>query len=177
MIRSLLASASALCLFASAPLASADSKFLDIASLDGSAIKVENGGVATIEDVGGAKAIKLTFPASKSYPGFEIPAPNGEWNLGSSSGVAAEITNNSSAKVGVSLRVENAGDWKKSPWNANVIWLAPGATGTVKVKFGESFGKAGFALDPAAVTKIKVFISAPSADGEVIVNTIEGFDG
>ncbi len=61
------------------------SKFLDIASLDASALKTENGGVATIEDAGGLKTIKLTFPASKGYPGFEIPAPNGEWNLSDSS--------------------------------------------------------------------------------------------
>ncbi|PTX93384.1 hypothetical protein DB345_17400 [Spartobacteria bacterium LR76] len=177
MIRSFLASASVLCLFAAAPLASAESKFIDFASLEASALKVENGATATLEDMNGSKVIQLAFPASKSYPGFEIAAPNGEWNLSSSSGVTAEVTNTSSAKIGVSLRVENAGDWKQSPWNSNVTWLAPGATGRVTVKFGESFGNPGFALDPAAVTKIKVFVNAPSADGAVTINTIEGFDG
>ncbi len=78
--------------------------------------------------------------------------------------MTAEVTNNSSVAIGVSLRVENAGDWQKSPWNSNVTWVDPGATGTVKVKFGESFGKPGFALDPAAVSKIKIFVNTPSAD-------------
>ncbi len=177
MIRAIISTVSVLCFLASAPLASAQSKFLDLASLDASTLKTENGGTATIEEIAGLKAIKLTFPASKGYPGFEIPAPGGEWDLSSSSGVTAEVTNNSSVKIGVSLRVENAGDWQKSPWNSNVTWVDPGATGTVKVKFGESFGKPGFALDPAAVNKIKVFVNTPSEDGEVIVNTIEGFDG
>lgn len=177
MIRSILASVSALCLLASAPLARAEAKFLDFASLDSSALKGENDGTPTLVEDGGAKVIKLSFPASKGYPGFDIAAPGGAWDLSSSSGVVAEVTNTSSAKIGVSLRVENAGDWKKSPWNANVVWLAPGATGSVKVKFGESFGKPGFALDPAAVIKIKVFVNTPAAEGAVIVNTIEGFDG
>lgn len=177
MIRSFLSSASILCLLASSSILLADSKFIDFASLDAAAIKVENGASVEIVDHEGSKAIQLTFPASKSYPGFELSAPNGEWNLGSSSGVTAEVTNTSSVKVGVSLRVENAGDWQKAPWNSNVTWLAPGATGSVVVKFGESFGKPGFALDPAAVTKIKVFVGTPTADGTVIVNTIEGFDG
>lgn len=176
MIRSFLSSASIFCLLASSAV-SADSKFIDFASLDATAIKVENGATVAIEDQDGSKVIQLKFPASKSYPGFELSAPNGEWNLSSSSGVTAEVTNTSSVKVGVSLRVENAGDWKQSPWNSNVTWLAPGATGSIVVKFGESFGKPGFALDPAAVTKIKVFVGTPSADGTVIVNTIEGFDG
>jgi len=177
MIRSILASLSALCLLASSPLVQAETGFLDFASLDPAGLKGENDGTPTLVEDSGAKVIKLSFPASKGYPGFDIPAPGGAWDLSSSSGVVAEITNTSSAKIGVSLRVENAGDWKTSPWNANVVWLAPGATGSVKVKFGESFGKPGFALDPAAVTKIKIFVNAPSAEGAVTVNTIEGFDG
>jgi hypothetical protein len=74
--------------------------------------------------------------------------------------------------VGVSLRVENPGDWRQSPWNTNVLWLAPGNSGTLVVNFGESFGKPGYALDPARVSKVKFFISAPKDDGEVLLQAL-----
>lgn len=145
----------------------ADENFIDLSALDAQ-LPVENGATVAVENGG----IKLTFPESKSYPGFDLRAPNGTWDLSAFGGVAIDVSNEGGTKVGVSVRVENGGDWKQSPWNAETQWINAGSTGTITVNFGQSFGKPGFALDPAAVTKIKVFVNTPGSEGSVVVRGI-----
>lgn len=158
--------------FAQTPPASGD--LLNLAEVDAGALKTENGASVAASEEAGAKALKLTFPETGGYPGVDIPAPEGNWDLSAFKGVAADVTNTGPGKIGISLRVENPGDWKQSPWNSNVLWLASGATGTIQVIFGESFGKPGYALDPGRVNKVKLFISSPKEAGEVVLQGLRG---
>jgi len=149
-------------------VAATDPNFIDLTTLDAPALAAENGASVTVDKEG----VHLAFPASKGYPGFDLAAPDGTWDLSGFKGVAVEIANDGGAKVGVSVRVENAGDWKTSPWNAQTSWINAGAAGTVTVIFGENFGKPGFALDPAAVKKIKIFVNSPAEEGTLTIRGV-----
>jgi len=152
----------------------ASGELLNLAEVDAGALKAENGASVAVSEEAGAKALKLTFPQTNGYPGVDIPAPEGNWDLSAFKGVTADVTNTGPAKIGISLRVENPGDWKQSPWNSNVLWLASGATGTIQVIFGESFGKPGYALDPARVSKVKLFVDSPKEEGEIVLQSLRG---
>lgn len=147
----------------------AGSDLVNFKDLDASSLRTENGAQVEVAQEAGSPALKFSFPAGNSYPGVDIPGP---WDLSASSGVSMDVTNTGSSKVGLTLRADNAGDWQKSPWNSEVVWLAPGASGTVTVTFGQSFGKPGYALDPAAVIRLKVFVNAPKSDGEILIQNI-----
>lgn len=140
---------------------------------DEGALKTENAAEISVEEGAGAKVLKMTFPGGGGFPGVDFSAPETAWDLSAFGGVAANVTNEGTANVGVTLRVENAGDWRQSPWNSHVVWLKPGASGTVTVNFGESFGKPGFPLNPAAVSKLKIFATEPKQDGAILIHDIK----
>ena len=91
------------------------------------------------------------------YPGVEFK-PAAPWDLSIYGHVEARIRNTGTEKIGVSLRLDNDGDWKTNPWNGENLWLKPGEVGTVTVRFGYSWGKKGFALDPKKISKLSLFI-------------------
>lgn len=150
----------------------AGGNLIDFSSLDAASLKTENEASASVVEEAGAKAVRVNFPASKGYPGVDFPSPDGAWDLSAFSGITVDITNEGGAKVGVSVRVENPGDWKQSPWNSEVGWLAPGASGTVTVTFGQSFGKPGFQLNPSAIKKVKIFLNTPGQEGSILIHAI-----
>jgi hypothetical protein len=154
----------------------ASGEMLDLGAVDVGALKTENAATVAATDEAGAKGLKLTFPEGNGYPGVDLPAPEGNWDLSAFKGVAADVTNTGPSKVGLTLRVENPGDWRQSPWNSNVVWLAPGSSGTVTVNFGESFGKPGYALDPGRVSKVKIFVNAPKESGEVVLQSLHAVE-
>ena len=145
---------------------------INLAELDVSTIKTENDAETSIEKKGDESVLKMKFPASGSYPGVNFKSPAGKWDLSANGGISVEVTNNGSAKLGVGLRVDNPGDWKKSPWNSEVLWLAPGKTETITVHFGQSYGKPGYALDPASISNIKILVNPPKAPGEILIGKI-----
>lgn len=163
-------------LLAALPLKAQTADFIDVASIDAATLKVENGASISAAEEAGAKVLRLNFPQSKSYPGVDFPAPDGVWNLSGFRAISVDVTNESGVKAGVAVRVENPGDWQKSPWNTEVVWLDAGASGTVVVTFGQSFGKPGFALDPAEVKKVKVFVNPVSEAGSLIIHQIRAID-
>ncbi len=136
-------------------------------------IDTENGASASIVDVDGSKAVQFDFPKSSTYPGINFVPPAGAWNLSQYGGVQTEITNSSSKKVGVVVRVDNPGNWKKSPWNSEVSWMPPGSTRTITVTFGQSYGHPGYALDSSRVSNIKVCVDKPSVAGNLIVKYVK----
>jgi len=63
-----------------------------------------------------------------------------------------------------------------SPWNTESATLAPGASGTIKVTFGKSYGgNPGFALDPARIVGFKVFANQPKAPATVVIRNLRAF--
>ncbi len=154
-----------------APATSGD--IIDFGTVDASAFKVENGATASIEDVSGAKAVKIAFQASNGYPGVDLPNGGKEFNLSGYTSVTINVTNNSSGKLGVGLRVDNPGDWRQSPWNSEVVYFGPGTSGEVKVTFGQSFGNPGYKLDPEHVKNIKIMIPQPKTEGSIVVTSVK----
>lgn len=104
-------------------------------------------------------------PGGGGYPGVALkPEAKEAWDLSKFGHVEARIVNTGAARLMLSLRVDNAGDWQDNPWNTESLTLAPGESGSVVTVFGHSFGgKPGFPLKPAAVTGLMLFAAGSEA--------------
>ena len=111
-----------------------------------------------VSHASGPEGLTLTIaPGNEGYPGVTL-APAQPWNLAAYGHVEAHVRNLGAKPVSVNLRIDNDGDWQANPWNAESAYLQPGATGTVKVIFGHSFGfKPAYKLNPAAVPRVLLF--------------------
>jgi beta-glucanase (GH16 family) len=112
--------------------------------------------VARADDPDGV--IVTCRPGKNDYPGIVVKPEGAVWDLRASGHVEARVVNTDAVTSGVSLRVDNEGDWTANPWNSETLWLKPGESGTVRVRFGYSWGNPGFALDPGKVNQILVFV-------------------
>ncbi|MFH1499807.1 MAG: glycoside hydrolase family 16 protein [Verrucomicrobiota bacterium] len=133
--------------------------------------------IASVQS-GGAPGLIATFPAMKGYPSFDFVEPSGNalWNLSAFAGVKVEVTNTGTESVVFALRVDNAGSWKDKPWNVEQARIAPGETRALRVVFGRAAnGKPAYALDPARITVVKLFVINPTAGAELRVNKLAGF--
>jgi len=101
----------------------------------------------------------VTIAAGEAgYPGIGIKPEGAAWDLSGFGHVEARITNAGAREVALNLRVDNAGDWQKDPWNTESLRIGPGQTGTAKVIFGSQYGlKPGYRLDPAKVVQVLLF--------------------
>lgn len=102
-------------------------------------------------------------PSPSSYPGVLLRPQGGTWDLSAFGHVAAKLTNTGQTPVEVCLRLSNEGNRKDKPWSADKLALQPGESGTLKVYFGYSWGKAGYALNPEAISEALLYVS----DGSV----------
>jgi beta-glucanase (GH16 family) len=94
---------------------------------------------------------------SDPYPGITLTPTDGVWDLSPFGHVSARIVNTGVDPLRVSLRIDNAGPWSANAWNSEWRMVQPGATGTVSVLFGTSWGKPGYALNSAAVVRMVLF--------------------
>jgi len=115
--------------------------------------------LARSHDAAAPGVVVTIQPGNGNYPGVELkPEGDTPWDLSAFGHVEARVANTGSEALALCLRVDNEGDWRNEPWNAEQIKLRPGAAGTVSVIFGSSYGhRAGYALKPAAVAKIVLF--------------------
>jgi beta-glucanase (GH16 family) len=169
---------STLCLLAASLTAHAgsvpaSSVLLAPATADIAAIKLDKEPVLSLTDVDGAKVLRIDFPAG-DYPGINLPVP-GAWDLSAFTGVEAEISNVGTTRLNIGLRVDNSGDWKQSPWNTNNVWIAPGESKTIKVTFGQSYGRAGYALNPADISGVKLLADNPKEGSAILLKSIRAF--
>jgi len=94
----------------------------------------------------------------EGYPGIRVKPANGSWDLSSYGHVAARIRNLGTEAMTLSLRVDNPGDWRKSPWNVESLTIPPSETRTLKTIFGYHNGyQKGFDLDPSQVSSVLLF--------------------
>lgn len=115
--------------------------------------------IAGVTIAPGVEGLAMTCaPGQDQYPGLRVTAPT-PWDLSAHAGIAARVTNTGTEKAPVFLRVDNAGDWKQEPWNTERIDIDAGATATITVRFGRSWGKPGFTLDPARITGLQLWTS------------------
>lgn len=99
------------------------------------------------------------LPADQDYPGVDLKLePESGWDLSEFGHVEAKITNLGKTGVAVSMRLDNAGDWRNSPWNTEQKFIEPGKTETLKVIFGYAYGyKPDYKLDPSKIINLKLF--------------------
>jgi len=101
-------------------------------------------------------------PGEDQFPGVAL-SPATPWDLSGYGHVEARVRNTGATPLGISLRVDNAGDWKDNPWNTETVTISAGQVATVKTIFGYSYGlKPGFKLNPSAVTRLLLFTDKPS---------------
>jgi beta-glucanase (GH16 family) len=93
---------------------------------------------------------------NEGYPGIKFKQ-DPALDLSEYGYVAAKITNLGETKIFVAMRIDNAGDWRKNPWNTENLYLAPGKTGIALVRFGYSYGKPAYKLDASKITQIMLF--------------------
>ncbi len=97
-------------------------------------------------------------PGEAGYPGISLKPDGKAWDLSAFGHVEARVVNASSKTRLFALRVDNAGDWRASPWSTEQIWLKPGERGTVTVIFGHSYDhKPSYELNPKEVVNILMF--------------------
>ena len=118
-------------------------------------------------------------PGKDGYPGITITPDGPAWNLSSFGHVDLRLVNTGPKPIFACLRVDNDGDWKLDPWNGEHVSLQPGATDTIRVRFGYSWGKPGFALNSAKVSRVLVFLGTSNSVQSFRVESIEagGFSG
>ncbi len=91
------------------------------------------------------------------YPGFKYKY-DPTLDLSAYGHIKVVLTNLGTKRAMVAMRVDNGGDWKKSPWNTENFYIAPGQTITGILRFGFSYGgKPSYKLDASKITQIMLF--------------------
>ena len=122
-------------------------------------LKTDQPDQVTIARATDAPGVVVTCrPGEAAYPGIVLKPEGDVWDLSAYGHVEAKVANVGTVTSGVSLRIDNAGDWTTNPWNSETAWLKAGESATVRIRFGYSWGKPGFALDPAKVTQLLAFV-------------------
>lgn len=164
----------------------------DVARIQG------NGGAEiTAVKTTGRPAVRVRTGHTNDWPGVEVPAPAGVWNLSACTHVAVELANIGDNDVKVFCRVDNTGADGVANCLTGELALKPGASGTLKVPLRRNragfvtidlFGMRGYpwdltgpwagkgetAIDPAKVVRILVFVSKPKADHAFQIAAIRG---
>ena len=147
-----------LMLLGAAAAAPADLPLLEPAR-EGAEKRISTGTPDEVSFARGEKGVTVTIkPGKAGYPGVEVKPEGAVWDLSAFGHVDARVANTGTEPMTLSLRVDNDGNWQDNPWSCEHIALSAGETGTVRVRFGTSWGKPGFALNPAKVIRLLLFI-------------------
>ena len=131
-------------------------------------VACDNG--VTIAKTDGKMVATFAANGQNQWPGIEFHPQKGDWDLSAQGHVEIELKNTSAKPLSIGLRVDNSGDWRKSPWNSENIYLKPGEKRIGKVIFGYQYGfQKGYKLDPSKVRAVKVFLNGKSKE----VRTLE----
>ena len=161
--------------------AAADQVLFDFeGDFDPAKVTTRDATVAAAKSDAGA-ALRAATGHAQAWPGFDLVAPAGHWNLAKYEYIALDVKNVGAGGVQVCCRVDNTGADGVNNCNTDSIALKPGQAGTLKVVFrrkppGASqiklFGMRGYpvpqsaqgTIDPAQVTQLVVFVPQPGAD-------------
>lgn len=105
------------------------------------------------------EGLKITIePGNSGYPGVSFTPDSKLWDLSAYGHVEARLVNLGTKPTTFCLRIDDNGDWKTNPWNAENLRLMPGATGTVKIVFGYSYNfQPSYKLKSDSISKILLF--------------------
>jgi beta-glucanase (GH16 family) len=118
--------------------------------------------------------LSINIAAGKEgYPGITLTPEGGLWDLSAYGHLEAVITNPSDKPLSVNLRVDDDGDWKTEPWNAESLTLKPNATATLKLIFGYSYGfKPAHKLNAARVARVLIFTGKTDAPRTFVLTSL-----
>ena len=109
-----------------------------------------------------AKGQSITIkPGSDKWPGITLkPTTSTVWDLSGRAHLEAVVKNTGDKTIRVSFRVDNPHTQQnRNPWNCELKDIPAGATQTVKVVFGKSWGfQPGYALDSSRVAMMLFFL-------------------
>ena len=108
----------------------------------------------------GGRHVMTVAPGEAAWPTVSLLPANGTWDLSPWGHLEVELQNPGKEPLSVGLRIDNPGDWKANPWNAENVYLKPGEKKVGKVIFGYSYGfQKAFKLDPSKVSGVKIFLN------------------
>ncbi|MBT5611582.1 MAG: beta-agarase [Lentisphaerae bacterium] len=125
---------------------------------------------------GKGRALRLETNTGHAWPGIDLKAPGGKWDLSKHGHVAVDVTNCGTKEVTVCLRVDNPGADGRKNCLTERVELKPGSEGTITVKLpqgsaaGESLQFVGMRgtpidgaakLDPGNVVNLVIFTPKP----------------
>jgi len=111
-------------------------------------------------------------PGRGAYPGIQVKPEGPTWDLSSEGYVEARVTKIGIAQITITVRVDEDGDWTKNPWNAENIILKPRETQSIRVRFGYSWGKRGFALHSKRVARVLIFTTRSNVEQSFRVESL-----
>ncbi len=134
-------------------------------------------------------ALRLAFGHEQPWPGIDLVAPGGKWDLRDRQYVALDVTNAGQAAGSLCCRVDNPGADGVSNCNTGAIQLEPGASGTLRITFrrkseapeglelvgmraGPFNDAKGALLDPSNVTQLVIFVPKPDEAHTFVVDNI-----
>lgn len=138
---------------------------------------------------GDGKALQLETGTAHDWPGIDLPAPRGGWDLSRQDHVAMDVVNRGKNKLTVCLRVDNPGANGTRNCNTGTLVLTPGNKGELTVPFarkppgyrdvkiigmraGPPRAPRGALIDPANVVNLVVFVPRPKAGHRFLIDTI-----
>ncbi len=135
-------------------------------------------------------ALRLEVGHRQEWPGIDLPAPKGTWDLSAFEYVALDVRNVGTNEATLCCRVDNQGADGRRNCNTGSLTLKPGESGVLKVVFNRKpsqatdiklFGMRGYpkpigyrepAIDPSRVNNLVLFVGRPKADHAFEIDNI-----
>ncbi|RMD75290.1 MAG: glycosyl hydrolase family protein, partial [Lentisphaerae bacterium] len=106
--------------------------------------------------------LSVTLAKGKNrYPGIMLSPAKGLWDYSGSAWLEAVLSNPGSKPISLTVRADNPGGWKKNPWSAASVRIAPGKTATARVYWGYAFKRKAYPVDPARLSGILIYANNP----------------
>ena len=135
-------------------------------------------------------ALRLEVGHRQEWPGIDLPAPKGTWDLSAFEYVALDVRNVGTNEATLCCRVDNQGADGRRNCNTGSVTLKPGERGVLEVAFNRKpktatdiklFGMRGYpkpigyrepAIDPSRVNNLVLFVGRPKADHAFEIDNI-----
>jgi hypothetical protein len=153
------------------------------------AVRARDAQVSAVAEDGNT-ALRLQTGHEHDWPGIDLPAPKGHWDLSAFDHVALDVRNAGPNRATLCCRVDNRGADGRRNCNTASITLGPGERGVLTVPFRRKgawpediqlFGMRGYpkpmgqgepAIDPSRVVNLVLFAPRPKADHAFVVDNI-----
>ncbi len=158
-------------------LAAADLHLIDMQTVEIGKVLSAKDAQLKIISIDKKRCIRAELEAEKNWPGLVVYPEAGSWDLSAYAGVAMTVQNNSMEEISVALRVDNHGANGKDNCNTETMKIPSGATATLPVTFGRSYGNAGPALNLKNIIALQIFGGKARQINDMTVCEVFAFEG